>query len=326
MQAKTRRCAVFFDYDIIETSIKVSILGCRFLRTFYKMKIAGFTFIRNALKYDYPIKEAILSILPICDEFVVAVGDSDDGTLAYIQSIDSPKIRIIESVWDDSLRVGGKVLADETNKAFRAISDDIDWAFYIQGDEVVHEKYLGPIKDAMQTYKDNPHVDGLLFRYLHFYGSYDYVGESYNWYRHEVRVVRNRKGIFSYKDAQGFRKLPDQKLNVKLIDAFIYHYGYVRPPEKMGIKSSSLSKFYHSDEWLEQNRKADGEYNFDSNERLTLFEDSHPAVFQKRIGLKNWQFDKDLSRNHFKLKDRVKYFIESLTGWIPGEYRNYKKI
>jgi hypothetical protein len=44
------------------------------------MKVAGFTFIRNAVKNDYPVVEAITSILSICDEFVVALGNSDDGT------------------------------------------------------------------------------------------------------------------------------------------------------------------------------------------------------------------------------------------------------
>jgi glycosyltransferase involved in cell wall biosynthesis len=110
------------------------------------MKIAGFTFVRNAIKYDYPIIEAITSILPICDELVVAVGNSEDGTLELIQSIDSPKIKIIETIWDDSLREGGRVLAVETDKALAAISPDANWCFYIQGDEVVHEKYLLSLK------------------------------------------------------------------------------------------------------------------------------------------------------------------------------------
>ena len=106
------------------------------------MKVSGFTFIRNAIKYDYPVVEAIRSILPLCDECVVAVGQSEDGTRALIESIDPDKIRIIDTVWDDSLREGGAVLAQETDKAFRAISQDADWAFYIQGDEVVHEDDL----------------------------------------------------------------------------------------------------------------------------------------------------------------------------------------
>ena len=81
------------------------------------MKVSGFTFIRNAIKYDYPIVEAIKSILPICDEFIIAIGNSEDETLQLIKNINSPKIKIIETVWDDSLRHGGQVLAIETNKA-----------------------------------------------------------------------------------------------------------------------------------------------------------------------------------------------------------------
>src|ERR1700740_2457052 len=151
------------------------------------MKVSGFTIIRNAINYDYPVVEAITSILPVCDEFIVSVGNSEDDTLALIQSINSPKIKIVHSVWDDSLRVGGKVLADETNKALDQISADSDWAFYIQSDEVVHEKYLDTIRSEMQRWKDHKEVDGLLFNYTHFYGNYNYVGDSRKWYRKEIR-------------------------------------------------------------------------------------------------------------------------------------------
>ena len=99
------------------------------------MKVSGFSFIKNAVKFDYPVIEAITSILPVCDEFIIAVGKSDDDTLDYIKTINSPKIRIIETVWDDSLREGGRVLADETNKALREVSKDSDWCFYIQSDQ-----------------------------------------------------------------------------------------------------------------------------------------------------------------------------------------------
>ena len=219
------------------------------------MKVSGFTFVRNALKYDYPIVEAIQSILPICDEVVVAVGNSDDGTLDLIKGIASNKIRIIETVWDDALREGGRVLAIETDKAFAAVSADSDWAFYIQGDEVLHEKYHGAVREAMKKYKDDTDVEGLLFNYLHFYGSYDYIGESFRWYRREIRVVRKRKDIFSYRDAQGFRKQPNEKLQVKLIDAYIYHYGYVREPKAMRRKFNDFGKYWNGDEWLEEFNK-----------------------------------------------------------------------
>jgi len=142
------------------------------------MKVSGFTFIKNALIYDYPIVEAIRSVLPLCDDFVVAVGKSNDDTYQLISNIDKHKIKIIETVWDETLRDGGKVLALETNKAFAEISGDSDWAFYIQGDEAVHEQYHDIIRDSMIKYKDRKEVEGLLFKYRHFYGSYDYVGAS----------------------------------------------------------------------------------------------------------------------------------------------------
>ncbi len=170
------------------------------------MKVSGFTIIRNAIKNDYPVVEAITSVLPICDEFVVAVGKSEDATYDLIKNIPSSKIRIIETVWDDTLREGGRTFALETDKAFEATSPDAVWCFYIQADEVLHEKYHDTVRDAMIRFKEDKLVDGLLFNYKHFYGSYDYVGESWQWYRREIRVIRNNRNIFSYKDAQGFRK------------------------------------------------------------------------------------------------------------------------
>lgn len=290
------------------------------------MKVSGFTFVRNAIKYDYPIVEAINSILPVCDEVVVAVGNSEDDTLGIIQRINSPKIRIIETVWDDSLREGGRVLAVETDKAFAAISPDSDWAFYIQGDEVMHEKYIPVVQDALQKYKDDKTVDGLLFNYKHFYGSYDFVGESLRWYRREIRVVRNKPGVYSYRDAQGFRKDKNQKLRVKHIPASIYHYGWVKEPRAMQGKQKSFNKLWHNDEWVKQNITMADEFDYSEIDALAPFTGTHPRVMQQRVARRNWKFDYDPGKNKLKLKDKIKIFIERLTGHRIGEYRNYKII
>ena len=152
-----------------------------------EMKISGFTIIRNAIENDYPITEAIRSILPVVDEMIVLIGDSEDATETLIKNINDPKIKIHHSTWDMSLRKGGVVLAVETDKAFQLIDSASDWAFYIQGDDVVHEKYLPAIKDACEKYKDDKSVEGLLFKYLHFYGTFDYIGDSRRWYNREIR-------------------------------------------------------------------------------------------------------------------------------------------
>ncbi|MGM9510270.1 glycosyltransferase family 2 protein [Larkinella sp. GY13] len=290
------------------------------------MKVSGFSFIRNALQYDYPIVEAIQSILPLCDEFVIAVGRSEDQTLSLIQSIQSDKIRIIETVWDDSLREGGRVLAVETDKALAAIAPDSDWAFYIQGDEVVHEKYLPAIRDAMKTYKEDAQVEGLLLNYQHFYGSYRYVGDSRRWYRREVRIIRNNGNVVAYRDAQGFRTRDNRKLNVKLLDATVYHYGWVKPPDRQADKLSNFGRYWHNDEQMAQSRKELKGFDYRGVDSLALFEGTHPAVMQARIERMNWQFDFDIRQKKLSFKNRFLKAIENLTGWRIGEYRNYKLL
>jgi hypothetical protein len=277
------------------------------------------------VKNDYAIVEAITSILPICDEFVVAVGKSEDETLALIQSIPSDKIKIVETVWDDSKREGGATFALETDKALQAISKDVDWAFYIQGDECVHEADLPIVKAAMEANLNDSNVEGLLFHYRHFYGSYGHVAMSRRWYRREIRVVKMHPGVHSYKDAQGFRK-DGKKLKVKLIPAYINHYGWVKPPEGLNNKVRNFTQFYHDDAWLAENVPADYQFDYGNAERLFRFEGTHPAVMADRVARSNWPFYFDPIELEKKMTFRRKILqkIEDLTGYRVGEYKNYR--
>lgn len=287
------------------------------------MKISGFTIIKNAVLNDYPVVEAITSILPVVDEMIVLVGDCDDETEALIRSINSNKIKIHHSVWDQSLRQGGKVLAVETDKAFQLIDPASDWAFYIQADEVVHEKYHAAIIEACKKYKDDMHVQGLLFKYLHFYGTYDYVGDSRKWYNREIRIIRNNKAITAYRDAQGFR-IGTTKLPVKPIDAYIYHYGWVKSPKLMKQKMKNVSRFWNddTDEW-QQYLASEDVFNYDDFDSLQKFTASHPSVMQRRVAEQNWKLDIDISKKHFDLKERFLYWFERKTGIRPFDFKNY---
>jgi len=286
------------------------------------MKTSGFTFVRNAVKYDYPVVEAITSILPLCDEMIVLAGDSEDDTLELIQSIKSPKIKIYRSVWDDSLRTGGKVFAVETNKAFDLVSPDSDWAFYIQADEIIHEKYLPVIRQAMEQWKDDVRVEGLLFKYKHFYGNYKHVGDSRTWYNHEIRIIKNDKRIRSYRDAQGFRKDGKTKLRVKPVDACVFHYGWVRNPYKMKHKLLEMCGLYSLEKEIVTLKKEEL-YDYSKIDTLTLFTESHPQVMQERINSMDWDFEHDINHKKFGFKDLLLYKIEKLTGKRLFEYRNY---
>jgi glycosyltransferase involved in cell wall biosynthesis len=287
------------------------------------VKISGFTIIKNAVINDYPIVEAITSILPIVDEMIVLAGDSDDNTVELVQSINNPKIKIHHSVWNKSLRSGGSALADETNKAFKLIDPLADWAFYIQADEVVHEKYLDAIVEGCKKYKDTPKVQGLVFKYTHFYGTYDYVGDSRRWYNNEVRVIRNDKSISSYKDAQGFR-VGRTKLLVKQIDAFIYHYGWVKNPEQMKKKQKHVSQYWTSEEEHQQVLASPDFFDFNDFDSIDRFQGTHPQVMRDRIARLNWKLDLDTNQKKFSVKDRLLYWFEKATGIRLFDFRNYR--
>ena len=289
------------------------------------MKISGFTFIKNAVINGYPIVEAITSILPIVDEMIVLVGDCDDDTLGLIESIGDSKIKIHHSVWDKNLRKGGAVLAVETDKAFNLIDPESTWAFYIQADEVIHEKYYDTIKKGCELYKDNKKVQGLLFKYIHFYGTYDYVGDSRKWYGHEVRIIRNDKKIVSYKDAQGFR-VGHKRLNVKPLNAYVYHYGWVKDPEQMMKKNKNMGLLWRTDEEAQEFLKQPDYFDFNEFDSLAIFKDTHPSVMKNRIAQKNWNLKLDITKKKLKLKHRLTYTFEKITGIRLFEFKNYKII
>jgi hypothetical protein len=302
------------------------------------MKVHGFSFIRNGVIYDYPFQEAILSIAPLCDKIFVAVGNSDDNTYDLVKNL-NPKIEIIETIWDDSLREGGRVLAVETDKALSLASKDCDWCIYIQGDECFHEKDYPAILEAMQKYKNDQDVEGLLFSYTHFYGSYDYIGGSPGWYRQEIRIVKPNSNLYSYKDAQGFRIKTQEcrrmengvmptgrKLKVIKINAKVYHYGWVKHPEAQQRKQENFNKLWHSDQWIKKNVIEQGSFDYRNVDFLKKFEGTHPKVMHERINNQNWKLDFDPSINRMNLKKRWKLWMENTFGFIPFEYRNFKII
>ena len=290
------------------------------------MKITGVTIIKDAIKNDYPIVEAITSILPLVDEMLVSIGQSDDGTEDLIKSINSKKIKIFYSQWDLSLRKGGVVLAEETNKALMHVSNDTDWVFYIQGDEVLHEKYYENILTAAKKYFNNPKVLGLLFDFVHFYATYNYVGDSRRWYNKEVRIIRHNKNIQAYKDAQGFR-LSNKKIEVKQIDACINHYGWVKSPTQMIAKQKNVSQFWNedTDEWRNY-LEIEDLYNFNDFDSLVKFTGTHPVVMEKRVKAQQWTLDIDISKKKFTLKEKLLYWFEKKTGVRLFDFKNYKKI
>ncbi|MBI3554836.1 MAG: hypothetical protein HY074_01070 [Deltaproteobacteria bacterium] len=244
------------------------------------MLLSGFTFIRNALKYDFPITECVESMLPLVDELIINVGKSDDGTEELIAKLQSPKIRIISSVWDDTKTDRGLVLSEQTNIALQACQGR--WALYLQADEALHEGEHAAIRRAVEQADQNPDVDGLRLRYLHFYGGYGLVQRPWNWYPSEIRIVRKSSGARSYGDAQTFRipeRGADRELKTRLLDAHVFHYGHARAPETMARKIRYFHRFWHGDNHGIAVEKA---YHLDWKS-LVWYWGSHPAAYAARV-------------------------------------------
>lgn len=312
------------------------------------MKISGFSFVRNGDKLYYPVTEAILSILPICDEFVIAIGkgDKDDRTREMVAALTDPKVRIIDTEWDEKWFKGGMINSIQTDIAMQACSGD--WLFYLQADEVVHERYLPVIKERCEKLLNDNRVEGLLFNYRHFWGDYQHYQGGHGWYPHEIRIVRNVSKIHSYQSAQSFRffdyydnprqEIGTRKLNVAKVDAEIFHYGWVRPPQLMQNKKKSLDSVH----WGVQKAVAhyNGEKPYFDYGPLTLLDEyhgSHPQVMQERISKMDWQDKLQLTgkpdkyrlpHKHEKLKYQLLSCFERIfnKGRQIGGFRNYNLI
>jgi len=313
------------------------------------MTISGFTMGKNARKLYYPMKQAVMSILPLVDEFIVALGnsDTDDTTREEILSIGSPKIRIIDTLWDIEKYPRGMEHAHQTDIAKNHCKGD--WLFYLQSDEIIHEDDLPVIRQRCQDLLHDRDIEGLLFDYIHFWGDYDHYQNGHSWYRREIRIVRNDPEIHSWESAQSFRRIPDFdgihyrqqehtiKLKVAHSHARVFHYGWVRPPEVMNRKIKHFNinhKGIKVVDQLDQQHYYDGGFDYGDLGKAEVYKGTHPQVMQEWIRQFNWADKlrvgggKIVNLNTFK-HEQPKYVVLSwieknlLGGRRLGEFKNY---
>lgn len=264
------------------------------------MKISGFTIARGAVQFGYQLEESIRSLLPVVDEFIVGVGDMDDGTLELVEGIGDPKIKIFHSVWDMTQREGGKVLATETNKVLDRCTGD--WAVYLQADEVLHEDDLPKLRAAIDANANND-IEALYFDYLHFYGSFWTVQDDYRkWYKTAPRAFKLGMEIRSFGDDWGFHRwVNGVERRCKKVDCGVrvFHYGWSRPPEVMVQKQRNFDSLYHDEAWVaakyaQEDLKVRQFYRDCGN--LKYFQGTHPTTMLGRVAAQDWAFEHGIER------------------------------
>ena len=285
------------------------------------MKVSAFTFIKNGEILGYPFLQSIQSVLPIVEEFVINIGESEDDTLALINSISSPKIRIIYSKWNDSMQDRGFVYGQQ--KMIAQYNCTGDWAFYVEGDEVYHENELEKIRESMKVNLNDQNVEALVFDFFHFYGNSNSYVNSPGWYRSEARIIRN--SLRSYAPDGLFWLVLDSNKkgrypNAKHTGAHCYHYGWVRSEEQMNLKSKKVKKY-----WGESYEKIN--YSQMDQSIIKEFNGVHPEI------MKNWlpknsgvyRVDPTYKLNKKQKKHRILIQLENFFG-IELSKKHYKLI
>ena len=290
--------------------------------------LSGITFVKDGLSLGYPIRESIESIASLCDEVVINVGFSDkaltkdDGTYKYLtEHFPEKKYRFIKSFWDSTVDKKGEILSQQTNIALNHCRGK--YCQYIQADEAVHQNDHSIIRQGINLMEENTDIEGLVFRYIHFYGNVDIQKYTRNLYRREVRLIRRLSSIKSWRDAQGFRHDDGRKLSCKEINAVIYHYGWARAEKIMAKKVQKMDTFYHG-----QSHKSDL-FEYQRIWGLKKWDGDHPKVMADWIR-KN-RNDLDIMKLKLKLTWKeigqiLSDYFERLTGFRIGEYKNFKLI
>jgi hypothetical protein len=257
------------------------------------MKLCGFSIARNAVRFGYPLEASLRSMLPLVDEIVLNVGDGDDETWDLVQSMGQPKIKAFRSLWNMNLRHKGWLLAQQTNRALERCQGD--WGLYLQADEVLHEQDYPIIRRSMEKHLKRP-TEALSFRYHHFYGSFQTVQDDpRRWYPGAIRAIKLGIGAISWGDAMDFglrQGARERYLKQADSGAYIYHYGWVRPPHVMLAKQKNLHSLYYDDAWLEREYKdkiSDEIYN--ERGHLRFFRGTHPRVMQDIVAQQCWRYD-----------------------------------
>lgn len=267
----------------------------------------------------YPFRESIQSALPLCDEFIVVVGPSEDGTVEALTALNDPKIKIFRSIWHH--KIGMFCFGQQTNIALFNCTGD--WAFYIQGDEVIHENDYELLRTQMQNHLDDPEVEGLAFDYVHFYGNHNTQAWSPRWYRQEVRIIKNNARVIFPNDAQYPIMLLSNKRSryLKAIPcgAKMYHYGWVE------------SQFMHTG----GQKKTTTSSEVDSR-TLRRFDGTHPAIMKDLLKLnltETFQADPAHKLTSRERRHRFIMFLEKMTGsdlsnkhFIPLKRPSYQRL
>lgn len=252
--------------------------------------ITGHLIIRNGFKYDYPWLEAIDSILPAVDEFILLEAYSEDDTYKACLELAEKhkKIRLIRGSWSPQTEIEKErpyfALARLTNKCIFFV--ETDWHIQIQGDEVLHHDYIDYVKDLPNKLKGT-FYDSARVHYHHFVANYQTTFPFI--YENRVRIARKDSPWRSMGDACEL----GMGASNKVFDTPImyHHYGKIKPSNLAMLKEKDFQSMFKAvgfpdPKLAEMGDDVDYFYLFKNAYEKGLFKNfkgTHPKAMEARI-------------------------------------------
>lgn len=242
--------------------------------------LGGNVVIRNGIELDYCWKEAVQSLLPVCDTVTICDGESTDGTQEEVRAWAAKEPKISVCVWPWPNPVGNpEWFEDFINYAREHVKADLQ--FQLDADEIVHEDSYQEIL-RLKRLGDKSRCAAWCHRLTFWADAKHLVPSGVMLADRVVRIAPQ----FAYLPSDGCNSKPNIPSGYAVDTGIkIFHYGFLRKRDAMFKKERLLQNaFFGSyDKRLEAAEKFHGNWALMPGingweDRLTPFKGTHPAV------------------------------------------------
>lgn len=207
------------------------------------ISIGGNVSIRNGNTLDYCWREAVESLLPVCDTVTICDGESDDGTWEdiLVWARREPRIRTLRYSWPPASIGTSEFWTDWLNYTREHVQED--YHLQLDGDEVLCPTAIPTLSWFKQILNPSDRVS-LQFERLNFWRDARHIAPH-------GKLCGNHVIRFAPRDAWlpsdaphpkaeatvGMVRIPEHQL-------FIFHYGFLRKREAFFEKAAKCRYYF----------------------------------------------------------------------------------
>jgi hypothetical protein len=204
------------------------------------MLLSIYTYVKNAVYWDYPVVSMLKHHLPLADEIIVNEGRSTDGTYERISGID-PKIKIFQTDWEEpnDTYAWYLPLKDAPRRQCKG-----KWCLHLDTDEFIPEWEFEDIRRHISSATE----DFIPVHFINFYANYKVYHPrpaSVKWPSVKLVLHRNLPDIEFWGDGSNLRKVGQEPdWNSSPLRVHCHHFGAVRDAARLREKSRIQGGMY----------------------------------------------------------------------------------